>query len=198
MPAADDFLFADNWLGSYYELAMQIGPRKTVGADDRLRRTLQAVWDSPSLEGCYVDRHVDPRDQFRVEPRDVALSSPAIYGWANVPSGRMVCVSHIVREEGDAAADWIDLCLPTGALGRIEPRLTFPIGGDESRSWREPLDAWFAAIAQKVALRASFRAAIIGEEVSGRFDIIEQAASRTVSLVKPTPGGVEWLPPERW
>lgn len=189
----------DNWHGSYYELAIQIGSRDDDAADERLRAALRAAWSDPTLDGWYLDRWMDPEAQQRVSPENLSLEHGNVYGWANPPLGRLVCSTHIVREEGEEACDWLDLCLPTGALGRIEPRMGHPIGGEDSRSWREPLDEWFVSIARRVARKAPFRVAIIGEEVSGLGHIADQSPSqRGVSVVMATATGVEWSPPDRW
>ena len=66
----------------------------------------------------------------------------------------MVCVTHIIRElwsEGYVSHDWLDLCLPTAALGRVDARVGgFPFGDERSLDWREPIDSWFFEVAQRV------------------------------------------------
>jgi hypothetical protein len=195
---ADDFLWGDNWLGSYYELAVRVGPRDDDGADERLRAALQAVWSHPDLDGCYLDRWTAPEAQQVVAAERLGLERGSVYGWADIPQGRIVCATHLVREDHAGGHDWLDLCLPTGALGRVEPRLTDPIGGEASRSWREPLDQWFVAIARRLAQATTFELAIIGEEVSGFDDVVTDDAERRVSTLTVEPHGLVWNPPDRW
>jgi hypothetical protein len=38
--------------GGYYELAIELGNR----SDERLLTAMQAMWQHPSLNGCYIDR----------------------------------------------------------------------------------------------------------------------------------------------
>jgi hypothetical protein len=195
----DDITFADNWLGSYYQLAMLIGPQDDDTTEDRLRSALRATWRDPTLDGCYLDRWMELETQQRVSPENLSVEHGAAYGWANTPLGRLVCATHIVRESSAPGRTWVDLCLPVGALGDVEPRLEFPIGGEASRSWREPLDEWFAGIARGVARDATFQIAFIGEEVSGIGELaLSSEADRRVSVVTVAAHGIEWTPPDRW
>ncbi len=199
MALADDFMFDDNWLGSYYELAIQIGRREDDVADERLRSALRAIWSDPTLDGCYPDRWNPPERQEPVTPENLSLGHGTVYGWARTALGRLVCATHIIREDGDTGDDWLDLCLPTGALGRVESRMGYPIGGEESRAWREPPDKWFVGIARRVARDAGFQVAIIGEEVSGlAYLATDSEAQRRVSVVTIAAGEVEWIPPVQW
>lgn len=114
----DAFLDEDNWAGSYYELAIQLGHRDDD--DERLIGALRAMWHHPSLHGCYLDRFADPAPQHRLTPTDLDLpDSTPVYGWAN-PPGRptVVCATWVIREDFGPGDDWLDLVLPTGALER--------------------------------------------------------------------------------
>jgi hypothetical protein len=114
----------------------------------------------------------------------------------------VVCASHVVREEGDDGDDWVDLCLPLGALGRTDSRVgAYPFGDEmTSRSWRGPLDDWFIRIAEAVARQHLFDIALIGHEVSGtewRFDGAS-AEGEWVTYLVPSRSGLEILPPKPW
>jgi hypothetical protein len=77
-------------------------------------------------------------------------------------------VISVREDDGD---DWLDLCLPLGALGRIETRVgAFPFGDDggpESMTWRRAFDDWLAEVGRAVYRRVTFKIAVIGFEVSG-------------------------------
>jgi hypothetical protein len=198
----DAFLDEDNWAGSYYELAIQLGHRGDDHADERLIGALRAIWRHPTLLGCYLNRLADPARQHRLTPADLDLpDSTHVYGWAN-PPGRpaLVCVTSVIREDFGPGDDWLNLGLPTGALERLESDLIYPIhANDQNRVWREPLDTWLAAIASDVARAVGFRAALIGEEVSGLpvADMLT-SAPRSCSVVMPTRNGVIHYPPTTW
>ena len=192
---ADPTAFADgaDWAGSYYELAVELA----AGADPLA--AVRAAWEHPDLTGCYLGRRTGPDDQERVAP--AALTLPAarsVHGWARTPAGRTVCVTHVV-------GGWVDVCLPTGALERLVPGVRHPIDGyEQNRMWREPLDVWFATVADRIARSAPIRVAYVGEEVSGLDlplgDGGDPPADRGVSVLVPSrhgPGVVRFAP-TRW
>ncbi len=169
---AADFLVDENWHGGYYELAIDLGRRSDPDSDGRVSAALATLWSDPRLEGCYLDRWRRRTDQERVEPKLTDPEEPhPLYGVAHLPGGGdVVCVTHIVRENsGDAPQDWIDLSLPTGALGQVDKRLGgYPFEEDDSSlTWRAPIDEWFVSIAASVFEVAPFKVALIGCEVSG-------------------------------
>lgn len=80
-----------------------------------------------------------------------------------------------IRHEHDAddpaarGTDWLDLCLPLGALGYLDERVgAYPFGDMAgSRAWREPIERWFTTIVFAVFDAAPFVHAITGDDVSG-------------------------------
>lgn len=199
MERADDFLLADNWHGHWYELAIQLGPRTDPAADTRLDSAQRAIWTSPALEGCYLDRRKEPSAQARILPADLELDptrASFVYGWAQIPQGQMVCLTNFVREEGPDGADWLDLCLPEGALERVEPRLYEDHRGGDSWTWRQAVDAWFVEVARHVARSVEFERAIIGEDVSGFDTATNSTGRRTLSEITCDSGEITWHPPD--
>jgi hypothetical protein len=134
---------------------------------------LQTLWADPALEGCYLDRWRPRTEQTPITAAASSLDEPPpLYGIATLPSGTaVVCVTHVVREIDDAGRtphDWLDLCLPTGALGRADARVGgYPFGDDDSLPWRAPIDEWMYRVAASVFRSAPFRFALVGFEVSG-------------------------------
>jgi hypothetical protein len=69
-----------------------------------------------------------------------------LYGIARLPGGHeSVCAVIVVRESPNtkySPHDWLDVCLPTGALGRIDHRVgAYPFDDeDSSLVWHRPID----------------------------------------------------------
>ncbi|MCG6566903.1 hypothetical protein [Tessaracoccus sp. ZS01] len=165
-PSPTDRTHDDNWHGSYYELAIKLGP-----ADDaRLDTALKALWDVAQLGQPFR------RDGSNAGVTLAALLAGHLNGVANIPGlGSTLASVILVREEVDDAGrpilgnDWLDLCLPLGALGNLDARVgAYPFDdGSDSSKWRRPIENWFAAIATAVFAATPFVHAITGEEVSG-------------------------------
>lgn len=202
--SSTDFLVDENWNGGYYELAIDLGRRSDPDSDRRLSTALASLWSDPGLEGCYLDRWRSRTEQQRVAAELTDPEEPhPLYGVAHLPGGGdVVCATHIVREQfGDDPQDWIDLSLPTGALGQVDKRLGgYPFEEDDSSlTWRAPIDEWFAAIAARVFEAAPFKVALIGFEVSGdpAAETFEAGLpdERWIGYVVPRSRGVEFVPP---
>lgn len=199
-----DFLDDENWTGGYYELAIKLGQRTAAEATERVLGTLATIWDQPSLDGCYRDRRAARADQERTTPDPRYLDHPeSFYGVAELPGGkRVVCVSHVVREDVDDGDDWVDFSLPLGSLSKTDLRAgAYPFGAEtSSRAWREPIDHWFIRMAEAIAAEYPFELALIGHEVSGmdwQFDG-GPSESEWITYLVPTPTGLEVLPPKPW
>lgn len=206
---ADPTSFTDdeNWHGGFYELAMRLGARADPDADQRLRDALFAVWDDDALQGCYSDRWTDRSAQQPAPPRADPIEHPGPqYGIATLPSGeRVVCLSVVVRFEGNdqqQADDWLDFCIPLGALGRVDARVAaYPFAGEDgSQEWREPIDDWLATTAARVHGRAGLALGLLGFEVSGMDWTFtgETPTSTQVSYLVPDALGIRHLKPTTW
>jgi hypothetical protein len=167
------FRHAENWTGGYYELALELGLRRSPGADDRLLGALAAIWEDPRLDGCYRLPRVEPDVQPRLEPVPVDMHEPGhFYGRALLPGGdRVVCGTFVSRQRGDDGVDWLGFYLPTGALSGADDRVgAFPFPNrptrGSSRAWREPLDEWLVAMATRVHGAVGFRVGLVGFEAS--------------------------------
>jgi hypothetical protein len=198
------FTCAENWLGGGYELALQLGSRHAADADGKLLRALAAVWQDPNLDGCYRDGWTEPEEQPRVQPVPVDLDEPGhLYGRARLPAGTwVVCKTWVSRQSGAGGVDWLGLSIPIGALGTADERVgAFPYPEKvTSRSWREPLDQWLAAVAFEVRALVEFEVGLIGEEASAPGDPFygEPPTERGIGYVIPTAGAARYLPTNRW
>jgi hypothetical protein len=132
----------DTWTGGYYELAVLLGPRD----DARLAAARAALWRLAGFAGT------PPRGL--VEP---------------VPRRPVAALLGEVREEVNPI-DWVFVNLPMGALSRWHPAVgAFPFGpegGEPSRSWREPLEAWLLDVGRALFAEVPFVRAITGFEAS--------------------------------
>lgn len=203
MPDPTDFLDDENWHGGYYELAIDLGEWTESESDARVDAALKSLWSEPTLEGCYLDRWHSRSEQPRVSAVPIDVQEPVpLYGVATLPDGRrVVCVSHVIRETvvDVTPHDWLDLCLPMGALERVDDRIGgYPFGEDRSLDWREPIDAWFFRIASNVFEAAGLPVALMGFEVSGDPAADDPKASsldeRPIAFARPTPEGLKFLP----
>lgn len=163
-----DFLDEENWAGSHITLAIQLGPSSTPIADERALRALRAIWKHPSLEGPYRSRWLPLDRQDRVPAVPSALDEPEhLYGLATLTDDQqVVCFTVLSRGSYGDGCDWLALCLPSGALGRVGVNAdhlpTLP--AEELRHWRQYMDTWFVPIAAAVHLQAPFLLAVLGEE----------------------------------
>lgn len=162
----DDY---SNWIGSFYELAIQLGPRD----DTRLERSLAAIWRLANATGPFVRPDDGPS-------RSASLTaeghSQALHGVVRLPSGAdIVCGALPIREDGP---DLLIFYVPEGALERVAG---FMPGEDPaSLVWRRPLDQWLADLAIRAYPEAHFELAVIGWEASAFLD--EESAASKKSL----------------
>jgi hypothetical protein len=165
-----------NWHGGYYELTIKLGEHD----DERLDSALKALWGAAGLPEAF---RRDTGTSARVSADSVLAGS--LNTVATIPGlGATLCSVLVVREATyDAGttqygADWLDLCLPLGALGNLDRRVgAFPLdshagafpGGDPvcSQGWREPIEGWFTVVAAAVFDTVRFAHAVTGHEVSG-------------------------------
>jgi hypothetical protein len=189
----------DNWVGGYYELALELGPTD----DERLEAAIRAVCSHTAAVGWYA---LGERRPVAEEPLPCTLESISRHGQlrgiVNLPSGeQVVCGLVVVREEGGSyEPDWLDFYIPMGALGRIDSRVGgYPFGDDaDSLQWRRPLDDWLAEIGRRVYENVRFRLGLVGMEVSGEMYAGELAsevpATRVSGLLVPEGAEIRYYP----
>ena len=189
MPRRRLFTRNDVWLGSFYELAIELGPR----SDERLAAASKALWRHPALDGPYGDRGREPWEQEVVSPSLVVSDGVVhLYGAATIPSGHQVASGSFAVREHESGIDWLDFYIPLAALGTIY-EIEYP-HNERWRTWAESLDQWFREIARSIYEKVSFALALIGEEVSGCTDAREVAAAgvpkrRTAPMLLPNEHG---------
>jgi hypothetical protein len=176
------------WLGGFYELAIELGPR----SDERLLAALTAVWSNPNIDGVYLDNDTEPWQQTRQAITAESLRVGHLHGLARMPNGMTIaCGTCLIRE--DDGPDWLVLYLPMGALGTAYSVGGYPFepNAETSRPWREILDAWLARIGVAVYERVQYRLALAGWEVSGK-----AYADETRQTGIPTQRGMGYLWPD--
>lgn len=199
------FTGKDTWLGSFYELAIELGPR----SDERLAEASEALWRHETLDGPYREKDREPSDQERVSPALIVSDDLVTHlaGVATLPEGaRVACGSVAVRED-ESRIDWIDFYIPWGALETVYEidYDAYQAGSYATwRHWAEPLDAWFADVARSIYAEVPFALALIGEEVSGQMYASELAAQggpgeKHGPLLFPDENGeLKWYPATSW
>lgn len=93
-PAA--FTLTDNWLGGFYELAVELGEAD----DQRLGSALEALWHAAGVVGCYGNQEREPQEMATVPCSAKSLASFGhLRGLVTLPNGvPMVCGAVAVRE----------------------------------------------------------------------------------------------------
>lgn len=161
----------DNWHGGYYELSIKLGAHD----DARLDSALHALWAAGGLSEPFRDRARGPAAE-AVQISASSLLAGHLRSVVSIPGlGPTLCAVIVVREETYESgvtrygADWLDLCLPLGALGNLDERVgAYPFGqSTPSRAWREPVEQWFGGVGRAVFDVVRFDHAVTGFEVSG-------------------------------
>lgn len=199
LPGADPSSFRDegNWSGFYYELAIELGER----GDQALDRAFRALWLAARVEGCFASRSVEPHEQPALDLQRASIAEAGwLYGRVRLPSGeRVVCTAMTVRE--DDGPDWLDFCLPEGALALVDPRVHALVDGNPGSfqllACRRPLDDWLAEIARQVYRTVPFRLALVGCEVSGATEFAAETTERPVGYLRPRDGELVYFPATR-
>lgn len=152
-----EYFRVDNWSGSFYELALELGPS---GDDALALQALRALWSRPEVRGpwrVWSDFDTDPitpssTDEYR------------LYGCLRLDDGAEVgCMSHLIRVEGES--DFLDLSIPIGML-----ELRFPVSHPldvATNPWMVRFDERLARIGAAIYGAAPFRLGLLGEEASG-------------------------------
>jgi hypothetical protein len=191
----------DNWVGGYYELALELGERD----DARLEAAFHSMRELAQVDSFWAHVNLKPSKYESVSPTLSSLLQFAlIRGTLKLPNGRMVvCGLNAVREEAEPphyAPDWLVLGVPLGALIKIEPRVGgYPFGSyDSSLAWRQPIDEWLAVIGSQIFATTNFRLGLIGMETSGEAysDRLENGipAKRSFGYLWPEDGKLRYFP----
>jgi hypothetical protein len=188
------------WAGGFWELAVQLGPR----SDERLRKAAEAIWAYPLIEGCYMDRDIDPEGQQRLSLSEAALtqlqSGFHIYGVAHFPDNlRLVCGSISIRED-ESGIDWLDFYIPQGAVEATDelPMYDFTTGNYWPQT-HQILETWLAELGRYLFAHVPFKLGLVGHEASGE-DYAENIvrngipASRYYGYLWPEEHGLAFYP----
>ncbi|WP_433930044.1 hypothetical protein AB3662_39700 [Sorangium cellulosum] len=149
------YLREDLWRGSYFELALEIGP---AGDDSRAKRALEALWQHPALLGPW-----ERKDGFGSDPIMPVLHPSPLVGCLRFDDVELGCLSYFVREE--PGSDWLDLSIPTGML-EAAYRVSYPLDA-ETDPWLVRLERLLATIGARIFEVEPFQLGLLGEEASG-------------------------------
>lgn len=183
--------YDDNWNGGYYELSINLGAHD----DARLDAALNSLWETAGLSRAFRRDWTGPASELTLLSAESLLAGH-LHSIASIPGlGSTLCSVMVVREETyetgvtQYGADWLDLCLPLGALTNLDHRVGgYPFGDTaDSLAWREPIDRWFERVGLSVFEAVPFVHAVTGFEVSG----VEQSDVNPglVALFRPTDAG---------
>jgi hypothetical protein len=183
----------DNWSGGFYELSIRLGAHD----DARLDAAVKSLWEAAGLLRAFRRFATGPGSE-RTQVSAESLLAGHLNSVAAIPGlGSTLCSVLVVRVETyEPRADWLDLCLPLGALGNLDHRVgPYPFADDTapSRAWREPIERWFEDIGRAVFQSVPFVHAVTGFEVSG----VEPAEIKPgwVGLFRPTEAGALAIEP---
>ncbi len=190
------FSGSDTWLGGYYELAIELGPR----SDERLLAALSTIWSDSALDGVYLSRDSEPNAQRKYSLTVELLEVTHLQGLARLPNGVMIaCGTCVIRY--DNGNDWLDLYLPMGALATAYPVGGYPFEPDvvSSHVWRSVLDPWLVEIGRRVYDHVPYRLGLVGFEVSAEVCASEIAQTgipvqHYPGLLWPTSGKLTYYP----
>jgi hypothetical protein len=178
------------WKGGHYELL--ILPR--TNSSKELCSLLEALWTSPSLEGCSLRKDCEPATQKRVQPceRD---AKEHLYGLATLPSQRIIaCGSYAMDYAGESdspPAHWVSFYLTMSALSTAYPVGAYPFGPmDKVSEWKAEVDSFLTHVAGWIYRAAPFDFALVGFEVDTSSALPEQI--RANGIPKERDAGILW------
>ncbi len=164
----------ENWLGSFYELAIEYAP---YGDDERLLHAQRALWSAPSLDGPY-EFTFEPSDQpLRLMSLPTSIGPTDVYslhGVLHLSRGRSLGVKSVTIREEDRS-DWLVFCVPLGMLELVYPHIEYPLKR-AANPWMDEVDQVLLEIAESVYAAEPFDLALMGEEVSGVYSVSEVSA----------------------
>jgi hypothetical protein len=184
------------WSGGYYELALEVG--ETV--DEKLEAALRAIWQHPSLQGCFLERNREPGEQQPVELSKIPLESGLhLQGLARLPNDSLIaCGTCLIREKN--GSDWLDFYLPMGSLAQVYDVGAYPFDENENSPahWQKAVDDWLAEIGASIYAKVRYKLGLIGFEVLGELYAkqLEEAGiphERRIGYLWPSDATVEYF-----
>jgi len=205
------FTEPDTWAGGGFELVLELGPRD----DARLGDAVAALWEHPTLTGCFLKMTVEPSRQDRVAPDSQPLRSH-LYGVAATPAGgEVACVSYPIRFDDGVEwpyldVDWLYLSIPMCSLGTAYPVGAYPMGAypvggypmcaDGAADWIPPVGEWLREIGIAVFAAVPFRLGLVGwepddeDQVSALIERDGVPEDRWIGYLRPVGGALRWYP----
>jgi len=171
-PQVRFFTADDVWFGGFYELALEFDQE----ASAPLTQALDALWSLDSIEGCYLDRTVEPNAQPRLSFEPSLLDHGHLQGLLTLAEAKQVACG-TCRVQETEGPDWLVFYVPMGALAQAYPVGGFPFDGASHETWRRPVDDVLARIGESIFDHARFRLGLVGFEVSGLKYAAELASS---------------------
>ena len=187
----------NNWDGGFYELSFELINNK----HSTIRKSLESLWTTPFLQGCYAIKDIAPDSQDRI-PFSALPTEGHLFGLAKFPDEKL-CECGTYTSDFQESGQWISLYLPMGALSNLFSVGGFPFVGNYSphpRSWITPLNGWLKNIAETIYPNVNFKIAVIGFEAE--FTTIREevfsgkiADKRWDGILLPQSDKLIWYPP---
>ena len=189
------FTQSDAWYGGFFELTFEL-PLETKSLANVI---LEKLWSTPSLNGCYLKKDIEPEQQEKLSPIEFQ-NDGHWYGAANLPNGKQSCCgSFLMDYENDGC--WITFYIPIGSLSNAYNTGSYPFnsGTQDVFNWMTEINDWLVNIARQVYPLSKFELGIIGFEVD-LFEIKKKLVKgipdkRWDGLLVPREDQLLWFPP---
>ena len=192
------FTTPDTWTGGFYELG--IVPH--AHDDATAAACLAALWGSPYLFGCFLDRDRDAATQVQLLLANLPIEGH-LYGVATFADGRAcVCGTYTTLFPDDGR--WLRFYLPLTALATCYPLGGYPFGAASPALAQtlHTLNEWLRVVAEHVYHHCPFTLGVIGFETDlWAASALAQAPlsePRWDGLLLPTDGSLRWYPPTEY
>ena len=184
------------WNGGHYALDFRLPNNQ----ENTIQESLNAIWNHPALEGCFLRSDLEPIEQ----PKELPLvknTQGHLYGIADLPNGKRVACGCFLSDYGRDGC-WFSLYLPLGTLDNAYPVGNYPFIDEQEESpesWMKEINPWLKGIAETVYQKVKFRIGVVGFEVD-YFDLEKRfeegiPAERWEGILIPKDEQLVWYPP---
>lgn len=150
------FTDPDRWTGGSFDFLVYFGH----ASDEELRRTIQVLWQHPSLQGPYANQYREPSEQQMIDVMREEETPCQLIGVATLPNGIEVAAKHWVITDDDGC--WLYFGVPMGSLGTAYSVGAYPFNDGSPADWTVPVSQWLLSVAVHVFEAVAFKAGVIG------------------------------------
>lgn len=186
------FTAPDAWSGGDFDLLLLLGNVSEATTRDLLDR----LWSHRTLQGCWLDRDVEPEDQSRVAAGDSKHELVAfLHGGATLPNGTQCNCRSVVGNDDDGT--WLNLGIPLGGLAQSYSVGAYPFDDGSDLAWVVFVSEWLVDIARSVFARCPFEWGLVGFEVTDELGVRKSdiPGERWIGYLRNESGRLAWYPP---